>query len=63
MWQCSLPASPGRRLNRAQHLAKFRRCWTFSAAPLKPGAADTLIAVTDRLEDVMDAGRWRMLVP
>jgi hypothetical protein len=43
---------PRRRLARAQHLAKFRRCWSLSAAPLGP--AEALIELVDRLEEVDD---------
>jgi hypothetical protein len=45
------PASP---LSREQHLAKFRRCWTYGARPLKAERGERLIALVDGLEDVAD---------
>jgi aconitate decarboxylase len=54
-WQCTaMLASPERRLSRAQHLAKFRRCWQFAADPLSDAAADALIERVDALEQVAD---------
>jgi 2-methylcitrate dehydratase PrpD len=54
-WRCDVMlANPARRLTREQHLAKFRRCLEFAAEPLPAGAADTLIAMVDRLEEVDD---------
>jgi hypothetical protein len=47
-------ANPAGRLTREQHLAKFRRCLEFAAEPLPAGAADALIAMVDRLEEVED---------
>lgn len=44
--------SPERPLSRAQHLAKFRRCVSVAAKPLLSDAADSMIAMVDRLEDV-----------
>lgn len=45
------PASP---LTRAQHLAKFRRCWACGSTPLPPERGERLIALVDRLESVPD---------
>jgi 2-methylcitrate dehydratase PrpD len=52
-WRCeTMLANPARPLTREQHLAKFRRCLDFAAAPLAPGAPDRLIESIDRLEAV-----------
>ena len=40
--------SPERPLSREQHLAKFRRCWSYGAQPLAAAAADRLIHLVDR---------------
>ncbi|MGI4952779.1 MAG: MmgE/PrpD family protein [Janthinobacterium lividum] len=60
-WTCTaMLASPGRRLTREQHLRKFHRCWSFSAAPLPEAQRDALIAMVDdldRLGDVRDLTR------
>lgn len=54
-WRCEVMlANPARPLTRDQHLAKFRRCLEFSAAPLAPGTADRLIDAVDRLEKLED---------
>ncbi|ETS77751.1 hypothetical protein PFICI_09813 [Pestalotiopsis fici W106-1] len=54
-WTCDqMLASPARRLTREQHLAKFRRCWEFSAEPLSDTARDELIEMIDHLEDFSD---------
>lgn len=54
-WSCAaMLASPGRRLTREQHLAKFRRCLDFAAAPLPDGAGDALIGLVDDLETIPD---------
>jgi len=45
------PASP---LTREQHLAKFRRCWTYGRQPLAAERGERLIALIDRLESVPD---------
>jgi 2-methylcitrate dehydratase PrpD len=56
-WRCDVMlANPARRLTPEQHLAKFRRCLAFAAEPVRPGAADTLIELVDRLETVEDMG-------
>jgi hypothetical protein len=47
-------AHPSRPLTREQHLAKFRRCLDFAAAPLAPGAGEQLIEAVDRLEELGD---------
>jgi aconitate decarboxylase len=47
------PDSP---LSREQHLAKFRRCWTYGASPLATGNAERLIDLVDRLETMPDIG-------
>jgi 2-methylcitrate dehydratase PrpD len=54
-WHCDIMlANPARRLTREQHLAKFRRCLDFAQEPLRDGAADTLIGLVDRLEQLGD---------
>ena len=45
------PASP---LTREQHLAKFRRCWTYGRQSLAAERGERLIALIDRLESVPD---------
>lgn len=56
-WRCeTMLANPARPLSHEQHLAKFRRCLEFSAAPLAPGTAERLIDTVDRLEEVGDVG-------
>ena len=45
------PASP---LTREQHLAKFRRCWTYGRQSLAAERGEQLIALIDRLESVPD---------
>jgi aconitate decarboxylase len=64
-WDCTqMLASPSRRLTRDQHLAKFRRCWDFSAETLPEAARERLIAMIDGLEDVLDVRMLsRMMVP
>jgi aconitate decarboxylase len=44
--------SPERPLSRAQHVAKFRRCVSVAAQPLAADAAERVIAMVDRLEDL-----------
>ncbi len=52
-WSCeTMLANPARPLTREQHLAKFRRCLDFAAAPLAPDAPGRLIEAIDRLETV-----------
>ena len=52
-WSCEVMlANPARPLTREQHLAKFRRCWSFAADPL--GTPDALIAAVDGLEHMDD---------
>ncbi|KAF3015878.1 hypothetical protein E8E14_008895 [Neopestalotiopsis sp. 37M] len=54
-WRCDqMLASPTRRLTREQHLAKFHRCWQFSAEPLSVAARDELIEMIDHLEELSD---------
>jgi 2-methylcitrate dehydratase PrpD len=54
-WSCeTMLASPTRRLTRDQHLAKFRRCWTFADTPLGADAGERLIEMVDGLEAVAD---------
>ena len=62
-WSCdTMLAHPTRPLTRDQHLAKFRRCWTFAAEPLGP--ADALIGLIDRLETLPDVrALTRLLQP
>lgn len=47
-------ASPTRRLSREQHLAKFRRCWEFSASTITVDKSETLVELVDHLENVTD---------
>ncbi len=52
-WLCdAMLAHPTRPLTRAQHLEKFRRCWSFAAEPLGP--PDAVIDMVDRLETLPD---------
>ena len=54
-WRCeAMLASPTRRLTRDQHLAKFRRCWTFAHVPMPDTQRDDLIERVDNLERVDD---------
>jgi hypothetical protein len=54
-WRCAVMlANPARRLEREQHLAKFRRCLAFAREPLRPGAGDALIDRVDRLDQLAD---------
>lgn len=54
-WRCeSMLASPLRRLSREDHLAKFRRCCSFAAVPMRPETVEELIALVDRLETLDD---------
>jgi 2-methylcitrate dehydratase PrpD len=54
-WQCEIMlANPARRLTRAQHLTKFRRCLDFAEVPLRAGTGETLIDLVDRLEQLSD---------
>ena len=46
--------SPERPLSREQHLAKFRRCWSYSAQSLSEEAAERLIHLVDGLEELGD---------
>ena len=45
------PASP---LTREQHLAKFRRCWTYGRQSLAAERGERLITLIDSLESVTD---------
>jgi 2-methylcitrate dehydratase PrpD len=45
---------PARPLTHEQHLAKFRRCWTYGRTALDPERGARLIALVDRLESVPD---------
>lgn len=55
-WTCeAMLASNARRLTREQHLAKFRRCLDFAAAPLAEDAGERLIGLVDDLETLADA--------
>jgi 2-methylcitrate dehydratase PrpD len=54
-WRCeSMLASPLRRLSRESHLAKFRRCCSFAAVPMRPEAIEALIEMVDRLDTLDD---------
>jgi 2-methylcitrate dehydratase PrpD len=44
--------SPERPLSRAQYVAKFRRCVSVAAKPLAVDAAERVIAMVERLEDL-----------
>jgi 2-methylcitrate dehydratase PrpD len=50
----SVLGHPSRPLSREQHLAKFRRCWTYGAERLAPENGERLIELVDRLETVPD---------
>lgn len=55
-WTCeAMLANPARPLTEEQHLAKFRRCVEFAAAPLPAGTAERLIETVDRLDTLDDA--------
>jgi aconitate decarboxylase len=64
-WHCeAMLASPTRRLTRAQHLTKFRRCWEFARAPIPDSPGDSLIDMVDNLDTVTDVGSLcRLLSP
>jgi hypothetical protein len=47
-------ASPARRLTRAQHLTKFRRCCEFAQATFPPAQQQALIDAVDDLEGIAD---------
>ena len=60
-WRCeAMLASPTRRLTRAEHLAKFRRCCHFAQSPLGPAQQDALIEAVDYLDQLHDV---RTLAP
>jgi 2-methylcitrate dehydratase PrpD len=62
-WACeSMLASPTRRLTRAQHLAKFRRCWDFAEGTLPGTAREALIAAIDDVESLGDVRQLAELV-
>jgi aconitate decarboxylase len=65
LWRCeAMLASPTRRLTRAQHLTKFRRCWEFAQAPMPDSQRDSLIDLIDNLETVADVrSLCRLLSP
>lgn len=50
----SVIGHPDRPLSREQQVGKFRRCWTYGAHRLREERGDRLIALTDRLEDMVD---------
>jgi len=41
-------------LTRDQHLAKFRRCWTYGAKPLDPERGERLVELVDELPRLGD---------
>ena len=49
--------SPERPLNRAQHLAKFRRCWSRGAQPLADETAERLIRLVDGLDELDNSNK------
>ncbi|MGA3397853.1 MAG: MmgE/PrpD family protein [Acetobacteraceae bacterium] len=54
-WHCdAMLASPARRLTRAQHLTKFRRCCEFAQATFPPAQQQALIDAVDDLEGIAD---------
>jgi 2-methylcitrate dehydratase PrpD len=54
-WRCeTMLAHPTRPFTRGQHLAKFRRCLDFAAAPLTLGAGESLVEAVDGLEKLDD---------
>jgi 2-methylcitrate dehydratase PrpD len=62
-WSCeTMLASPTRRLTRAQHLAKFHRCWDFAEGTLPETCREALIGAVDALEILPDARRLADLV-
>ena len=50
----AMRAAASRPLTREEHLAKFRRCWEFAAAPLGAARAERLITLVDALEELAD---------
>jgi 2-methylcitrate dehydratase PrpD len=55
-WRCeSMLASPLRRLSHDSHLAKFRRCCSFAAVPMRDETVEGLIDLVDRLDTLDDA--------
>jgi 2-methylcitrate dehydratase PrpD len=64
-WHCTaMLASPTRRLTRAQHLKKFRRCCEFAELPLPPVQQQALIDAVDDLDTLTDVrDLTRLLVP
>jgi 2-methylcitrate dehydratase PrpD len=62
-WRCeTMLAHPARPLTPAQHLAKFRRCWTFAAETLAEEAGERLVEAAERLEDIPDVRLLTQLV-
>jgi aconitate decarboxylase len=55
-------ASPSRKLDRDQQLAKTRRCLAFTAEPLVTDVAEQLVDTVDRLEHLPDVRRLATLV-
>jgi 2-methylcitrate dehydratase PrpD len=64
-WHCTaMLASPTRRLTRAQHLKKFRRCCDFAHTKLPPAQQQALIDAVDDLDSLADVRvLTRLLVP
>lgn len=61
-WACDVMlANPARPLTRAQHLAKFRRCWEFAADPPRETAREALIERVEDLEAMSDVGELAWL--
>ena len=50
--------SPERPLSRAQHLDKFRRCWSCGAQPLADAAAERLIHLVDNLDELDNSNEF-----
>jgi 2-methylcitrate dehydratase PrpD len=60
-WRCEQASGhPSRPLTRAQHLAKFRRCWSLAVEPLGP--AEAVIEMVEHLDELEDMKRLAALL-